>query len=146
VSSPAPEGRRRSKRATAGAATRPSHHDPRLRGRRYAIPFDRVWKSALRLAAADLRGWTVESADEIEGVIVAQARALLFRFVDDVEVRIGLDLDGQTRVDVTSTSRRGRWDLGTNARRIRHFLRRLDRKVGAAPDVILAPEEGARPR
>jgi len=74
-------------------------------------------------------GWNVVHADDLKGVIRAEARSLVFRFVDDVEVRISLDEDGQTRVDLTSTSRVGEWDMGANARRIRGFCRALDRKL-----------------
>lgn len=72
----------------------------------------------------------MRDADDVTGVIRAEARTPVFRFVDDVEIRIGLDADAQTRVDLTSASRVGRWDLGTNARRIRGFLRGLDRRLG----------------
>ena len=126
-------------------ATRPDHTDASLRGRRYAIPFDRVWTEALTLASKGRRGWTVTEADDQEGIIRAEARTLVFRFVDDVEVRIGLDADAQTRVDLTSSSRTGRFDFGTNARRIRRFLRKLDRALGAGPSLTLPPEEGVRP-
>lgn len=126
------------------AITAPDHRDPRLRGRRYAIPFDRVWAAAMELARGGLRGWRVAHHDEVQGVIRAWVTTLVMRFVDDVEIRVGLDEDAQTRVDLSSASRQGRWDLGTNARRIRRFLKRLDRKLEAPPDLILAPEEGAR--
>lgn len=127
------------------AATAPDHTDPRLRGRRYAIPFSEVWAAALELADGGLRGWTVEHADEIEGVVRATAVSLVFRFVDAVEIRIGLDEDAQTRVDVRSASLQGKWDLGANGRRIRRFLRKLDRTLAAPPELILDPGEGARP-
>lgn len=110
------------------AATRPDHPDPRLHGRTLAVPFDRVWKETLLLAAKK-QGWTVLEADDLEGVIRAEARTLVFRFTDDVEIRVGLDGDGQTRVDMSSTSRKGRSDLGINARRIHNFLRGLDRRL-----------------
>jgi hypothetical protein len=115
-----------------------------MRGRRYAIPFDRVWSAALTLAGGNLRRWEVGSSDEIEGVIRARAVTFVFRFVDDVEIRVELDQDAQTRVDVSSASRKGKWDLGTNGRRIRKFLKRLDRELDAPLELILPPEEGAR--
>ncbi len=101
--------------------------DSRLRRRIYAIPFERVWQAALALAGRR-RGWRVLEADDLEGVIRAEARTLL-RFVDDVVVRIGLDANAQTRVDMTSASRVGKADLGKNARRIGKFLRALDREL-----------------
>ena len=102
--------------------------DPRLRGRSYAVPFAEVWAVALDIAQRS-RGWTVVSSDPRAGEIVAEARTALWKFVDDVWIRISLDGDGQTRVDMTSASRRGSADLGTNARRIARFLHALDRHV-----------------
>jgi len=127
------------------AFTAPDHEDPRLRGRRYAIPFDRVWSVAVKLADGGLLGWGVKDSDEIEGVIRARSVTLVFRFVDDVEIRIGLDEDAQTRVDLSSSSRKGGWDFGANARRIRRFLRKLDRRLDPAPELILDPSEGISP-
>lgn len=101
--------------------------DVRLRGRTYAIPFDQVWTAALALAQRH-RGWTVVHSDDIEGVIRAEARTLL-RFTHDVEIRVGLDGDGQTRVDLASASRVGHADLGKNPRRVGRFLRALDRQL-----------------
>ena len=114
---------------TNRAETSPDHPDSRLQGRTLAIPFDRVWKEAF-LLAAKRHGWTILEADDLAGVIRAEARTLVFRFTDDVEIRIGLDENGQTRVDLTSSSRVGKGDLGTNARRIGNFLRELDRRLG----------------
>ncbi len=123
-------------------ATRPDHPDPRLRGRRYAIPFDAVWTAALGQIATGGSRWQLVDADDQTGVIRAEAATRLFRFVDDVEIRVGLDHDAQTRVDLTSRSRVGNSDLGTNARRIRRFLRDLDRRLGAGPAQLLPPEAG----
>lgn len=119
------------------ASTDPAHRKRALRGRRYAIPFDRVWAAALELIEGRRPGWTVIGADDQTGVIQAESRTRVFRFVDDVGLRIGLDEDGQTRVDLTSRSRVGKWDLGTNARRIRRFLDDLDRQLEARPRDIL---------
>lgn len=112
------------------AATSEDDADPRLRGRLYAIPFEQVWQAARALAGGGLRRWQIISSDDQEGVINAEATTLLFRFVDDVVIRITLDADAQTRVDMTSRSRKGAFDLGTNARRLGTFLRALDRKLG----------------
>ena len=59
-----------------------------------------------------MRGWTVTVEDDQLGVLEAESATLLWRFVDDVRISVGLDEDGQTRVDVTSASRAGRGDLG----------------------------------
>lgn len=120
----------RIRRALTGnrAATAPDHEDPSLRGRTYAVPFERVWRAALTIASGR-SGWTILDADDLEGHIRIEAKTPVLRFVDDVEIRIGLDADAQTRVDMTSGSRKGKVDLGTNARRIRRFFKHLDRKL-----------------
>ncbi len=117
--------------------------DSRLRRRIYAIPFERVWQAALALAGRR-RGWRVLEADDLEGVIRAEARTLL-RFVDDVVIRVGLDANAQTRVDMSSASRVGKADLGKNARRVGKFLRTLDRELGRRPRAAAAaPRRAAR--
>jgi len=120
----------RARRAVVGnrTETRPDHDDPGLRSRTYAVPFDRVWRGALEIVASRM-GWRLLHEDDLEGVIRVAAKTPVLRFTDDVEIRIGLDADAQTRVDVTSASRVGRIDLGTNARRVRRFLKHLDRAV-----------------
>lgn len=119
--------------------TNPAHHDLRLRGRTYAIPFERVWNACLELAGGELPRWWVARADDQRGVIDARQKSLVFRWVDDVRIEVGLDGNAQTRVDVSSRSRKGRGDLGANARRVGRFLRALDRKLDAGPAQILDP-------
>jgi uncharacterized protein (DUF1499 family) len=93
------------------------------------VPFEQVWQAALALAGGELRRWKVVQADDTEGIIEAESKTFLMRYVDDVRIRVYLDEDAQTRVDLVSQSRKGRADLGTNARRAARFLRALDRKV-----------------
>jgi uncharacterized protein (DUF1499 family) len=100
-----------------------------------------VWKAALRLAATGIRGWTVTHADDQSGVIQVEAKTLLLRSVDDVRIDVTLDENGQTRVDLVSASRRGKGDLGKNARRVGRFLKRLDRKLDAKSQEILDPTQ-----
>lgn len=119
------------------AQTDPHADDPRLRGRTYAIPFDTVWRAAVDLADGGIRGWSLVHADDEAGRIRVESRTLIFRFVDDVRIRIGLDENGQTRVDLHAASRKGKGDLGRNPRTIGRFLRRLDRALGATPAQIL---------
>ncbi|MGQ0563132.1 MAG: DUF1499 domain-containing protein [Gemmatimonadota bacterium] len=103
--------------------------DPRLRGRTYAIPFEQVWQAARALAGGGLRRWRIIESDDYEGIIHAEARTLFLRFVDDVVITIRLDDDAQTRADMQSRSRKGRFDFGANARRIGKFFRSLDQKL-----------------
>lgn len=122
--------------------TRPDHPDPTLRGRRYAIPFDAVWHASVALVRKGA-GWTLVDADDQKGVLRAEARTRILRRVDDVRIRVWLDNDAQTRVDLMSRSR-GRSSRTANARRIRRFLRDLDRTLRAPAHAILPPEGGAR--
>jgi len=110
------------------AWTDPESPDRRLRGRTYAVPFTEVWRAALETARERPR-WTVTETDARRGEIAAEARTALWGFVDDVAIRVWLDDAGSTRVDVTSASRVGTADLGTNARRIARFLHVLDRRL-----------------
>lgn len=121
------------------ARTDPEHPDTSLRGRTYAIPFSKVWKAARDLASGELQGWALHEADEDTGVLRAECRVFLLHDRDEAVVRISLDENGQTRVDMTSHSRAGRRDLGRNARRIRRFFLLLDRKIGAGHGTILDP-------
>ena len=122
---------------TTHAETAASAEDRRLRGRTYAIPFDHVWRAAC-VQILTARRWTLLVTDDLSGTIEATAVTLIFRFVDDVTLRITLDENAQTRVDMTSRSRKGRGDLGTNARRINAFMRKLDRRLKAKPEQILS--------
>lgn len=107
------------------AETAAAADDPRLRGRTYGIPFDDVWRAALSIVEGH-RNWHLVSADDEVGHIVAEAMTPLIGLVSDVEIDVGLDEDAQTRVDMRSRSRKGRGDLGMNARRIASFCRSLD--------------------
>ena len=118
------------------AETDPRATDPRLRGRTYAITFDRVWNAALGLAGSLPRWRIVESNDEA-GTIRVEALSNLWRHPCDVRIRVGLDDNGQTRVDVRSMSVNGGRDWGSNARRIDRFIRALDEKLAATPAQIL---------
>jgi hypothetical protein len=119
------------------AETDPHSPDWRLRGRTYAISFDRVWTAALGLASGGLARWTLLSANDEDGIIRARALTRFFRRVDDVRINVGLDSNGQTRVDLVSESLKRKRDLGGNARRIHRFVGELDAKLGATPSQIL---------
>lgn len=73
-----------------------------------------------RRAAEDL-GWTVTWESPERGLLEATETSKLFRFVDDVVVRVRAGEGGGSVVDLRSTSRVGVSDLGANAARIRRF-------------------------
>ncbi len=91
----------------------------------------------MNLAGGGLPRWRVVNADDQKGTLDAVATTFLFRKDEDVHIRVSLDDNGQTRVDLESASRAGRADLGRNARRIVAFCRRLDALLGATPAQIL---------
>lgn len=119
------------------ADTHPSAPDPRLVGRTYAIPFEHVWNAAVGVAKEGLRGWHVASADDLSGLIIASTVSRVLQVRDDVRIRIRLDENGQTRVDVSSTSRTERPSLGRHRRTIGRFLSQLDHRLDARPGQIL---------
>ncbi|MBT8396981.1 MAG: DUF1499 domain-containing protein [Gemmatimonadetes bacterium] len=121
------------------AHTHPEHPDPRLRGRTYAIPFAQVWAAAVDMAGGGLRSWVTLLSDENLGILQADCRVPLLGSVDKIEIRMSLDENGQTRVDLSSISGTERGDFGRNSRRIRRFFRVLDKRTGAGPGKILDP-------
>ena len=80
---------------------------------------------ARALAAAQAMGWEIVDAQPKEGRIEATATTFWFGFTDDVVVRI-TPLAAGSRIDVRSKSRVGRGDTGTNAQRVRAYLKRLN--------------------
>jgi uncharacterized protein (DUF1499 family) len=76
------------------------------------------------LAAVRAMNWEVVATDPSAGRIEATDTTALFGFKDDVVARVRPDGNG-SRIDVRSLSRIGGGDLGTNAKRVRAYLRRL---------------------
>ena len=93
-----------------------------------ALPRARV-HAAVR-TVMERSGWKVVGDDATAGRLEAIATTRWFRFKDDIVVRLRDRPDGGTTVDMRSKSRIGRSDLGTNARRIRTFLRDLQSHLG----------------
>ncbi len=79
-----------------------------------------VFKAAENAAAQ--MGWEVAAVVAEEGRIEATATTPLFGYKDDVVIRVRLDADNQTALDVRSASRVGEGDLGANAKRIIAFI------------------------
>lgn len=82
---------------------------------------------ALTRETAEKLGWEVVAVDDEAGRLEARQTSRLFRFVDDVVVRVRPAATGGSIVDVRSKSRDGRGDLGANARRIRAFVSEIPR-------------------
>jgi uncharacterized protein (DUF1499 family) len=103
---------------------------PDLQPRQYQARRDRVFDAAVR-AVGSMPRWTLAAARLEQGEIRAEARTRLFRFVDDVVIRVAEE-ENRTVVNVRSASRVGRGDFGQNARNVRAFLAGLDRQMDAA--------------
>jgi hypothetical protein len=86
------------------------------------IPLDQTFARAL--AAAQEDGWEIVTADKSAGRIEATDTSRWFGFKDDIVVRL-TPWGAGTRIDVRSVSRVGVNDTGTNERRIRRYLNRL---------------------
>ena len=74
-------------------------------------------------AVKDL-GWERVGRDDETRIVEASETSAIFRFVDDVVVRV-TPASGGSLVDVRSKSRVGRSDLGANAARIEALLAKI---------------------
>jgi uncharacterized protein (DUF1499 family) len=81
---------------------------------------------ARALRAARAMGWNVHTIVPEEGRIEAVAKTLWFGFEDDVVIRVTALENGGSRIDVRSTGRLGRRDGGTNAKRVKAYLEKLN--------------------
>lgn len=83
---------------------------------------DEVFQRAV--SAAVNMGWQIIDANQTEGRIEATDITYWFGFKDDIVVRIIPEGAG-SRMDIRSVSRVGISDVGTNARRIQKFLKKV---------------------
>lgn len=104
---------------------------PDLTPRVYRVSTDRVFDAVLH-AVHRLPRWSLISSRPENGDIRAEAKTMVFRFVDDVLIRV--TAGGETTVvTVRSASRIGRGDFGQNARNIHAFFDELDRQLNRGP-------------
>jgi uncharacterized protein (DUF1499 family) len=111
------------------AQTSENAEDPRLLGRTYMVPFATVWDEIILMIKENSR-WNLVRANEDKGMIGFEATVPVFHLIDDVRIKVKLDQNALTRVDMWSHSRVGKGDLGANTRRISRFFRDLDRRLG----------------
>jgi len=95
---------------------------PDLQSIRVDTPPQELYQKALA-TAVDL-GWEITARSDERLVFDAKEETSLFRFVDDITVRIVGESPG-SKLDIRSKSRDGRGDLGANAARIRRFAEAL---------------------
>jgi Protein of unknown function (DUF1499) len=103
-----------------------------IRSVRIDEPVPSVIAKAERLAKA--RGWDIAVSLPEEGRLEATETSALFRFKDDIVLRVKPTDTGEgSIVDMRSVSRVGQSDLGVNAKRVRSFLADLSGTVTAVP-------------
>ena len=102
---------------------------PEIEPLRVSLPAEQVFEKALAVAQG-MERWQLLNSDAASGRIEATATSRIFRFVDDVVIRVRDDA-GETVVDVRSRSRMGQSDLGANSARIRAYLSNLQAALGA---------------
>ncbi len=103
-----------------------------IRSVRINEPVPSVIAKAERLAKA--RGWDIAVSLPEEGRLEATETSALFRFKDDIVLRVKPTDTGEgSIVDMRSVSRVGVSDLGVNAKRVRSFLADLSGTVTAVP-------------
>lgn len=96
---------------------------PELASLELAVPPQQAFELALK-TAREMPSWEVLSEDAATGQITAVSRSRVFRFTDDVVIRIQEDAAG-ARVDMRSRSRFGESDFGVNAERVRSYMAAL---------------------
>ena len=104
---------------------------PDLRPLDLPVPPSAAYAAALEAARAMPR-WTILHHDAGTRRIRAEARTRRIGFVDDVEAWVEPIRGGTSRVRARSSSRVGFTDLGTNARRLRAYLARVERMARRA--------------
>lgn len=95
------------------------------------VPPERAFDLARRVV--DDLGWTLVWSNAELGAIEAWDETEIFRFVDDVAVRIRPGPGNGSVIDLRSVSRVGRSDLGANAARIQAFEKRLRELATESP-------------
>ena len=98
--------------------------------------------AAFRRADERLPNWTAEASGENEVRAVRTTR--LFRFRDDVKVRVYARADGAGS-ELTGASRVGKNDLGQNFRNIKELLQAVERETGGQNRPPRGESRTARP-
>lgn len=86
------------------------------------LPAERAFERALDSARKE--GWRIVAAEPAAGRIEATDTTFWFGFSDDIVIRLA-PAGERTLLDIRSVSRVGKSDVGTNAGRIRSYLKRL---------------------
>ncbi len=90
-----------------------------------SVPPAEAYERALRTARG-MPTWTVTRSDPAGPAIEAVSTSRMFRFQDDIVIRVRPEPAGGSRVDMRSKSRDGKGDMGVNTKRIRAFVDALE--------------------
>jgi uncharacterized protein (DUF1499 family) len=117
--------------STPGEQRLQAENYPLVTARSYDLPFETIVNAVETVL--DRRDWDLTEpypalSGQNEVTITAVARGFLLGLPADVAIRVTDDGDAVI-VDMRSTSRYGRHDLGDNAARIIDFLAELDQEV-----------------
>lgn len=85
----------------------------------------------IALSLAQEQPWWISAFNQSSGTIEATSRSFWFGLTDDIAIRVRPDGSG-ARIDMRSTSRVGRSDLGGNAKRLRAYLAELRPRLDEA--------------
>lgn len=107
----------------AGIAVKQARGYPDLKTFSLPLPPEQAFGRALE--ASKHMGWSIVAAVPAEGRIEASDTTFWFGFTDDIVIRIRPAGSG-SQLDIRSVSRVGLSDVGTNARRIREFIKKLN--------------------
>ncbi len=107
--------------------TRQDHAFPELRTRVFQINAEDLLEFARR-ACVQL-DWEDVGVDPQQRRVRAQIRTPLLGFIDDLEARVEAAGSNSARLQVRSSSRIGRGDLGANARHVLDLYQAVDRLI-----------------
>lgn len=88
------------------------------------MPPDKAFSKALDVAKN--MDWEIVAAETKEGRIEATATTFWMGFKDDIVIRV-MAYNKMSNIDIRSVSRVGKSDLGANAKRIRIFLKEMQK-------------------
>jgi len=111
------------------AETREKHPFPELRPRTFAVPPALLLSFGAQVLPQ--LGWPLSSQQPDPHTLRAVATTLLWRFKDDITLRIDAAPEGGSVLYVRSESRVGKGDLGANVRRVIDVTEEIARHVMA---------------
>jgi hypothetical protein len=97
---------------------------PELRARSWSRGPDALFVDVTR--AVEELGWHIEARNDATRELHAVVATALWRFKDDVRIRVDARPDGTSRLYARAQSRVGRGDLGANARHLRELVTALE--------------------